>query len=66
MTFPLMGLDLAEFNTGARERAAAGGGGGAAASSLYNCIAIVNHVGQLKGGHCAWMPPLPPPPSRIL
>lgn len=51
-----MGLDLSEFHTGAAARkaaAVAAGGGGAGVSSVYNCIAIVNHEGQLKGGHCA-------------
>lgn len=69
MTFPLTDLDLSEFHTGLRERAAALAAGAAgvsaeALSSTYNCVAIVNHVGQLKGGHCACLraPSTPPPP----
>jgi hypothetical protein len=48
--FPLSGLNLSEINSGARASAAQGGT--PAPESLYDCIAVVNQIGQLRGGHC--------------
>ena len=47
--FPLVGLDLTDFNGEAKAAALPA----VPSPSLYDAIAVVNHTGQLRGGHCA-------------
>ena len=55
--FPLVGLDLSEFELKSRnqrkgvEGSVASGDSTTAAPNLYDCIAVVNHMGSMAGGH---------------
>jgi ubiquitin C-terminal hydrolase len=74
VSFPLVGLDLSEFNGAAR--AEFGDGPETTARSIYDCVAVVQQHGQMKGGHCAFSAPgekgaviedatlTPPPPTH--
>ncbi len=55
VAFPLVGLDLSEFNGAAR--AEFGDGPETTARSIYDCVAAVQQHGQMKGGHCAFSAP---------
>ena len=48
--FPLTGLNLSEIDAGSR--AAAEDLGTPVPENLYDCLAVVNQLGQLRGGHC--------------
>jgi Ubiquitin carboxyl-terminal hydrolase len=52
VSFPLSGLDLSEFHGAAIAEKAEKGT--ASHSSLYDCVAVVNQSGKMKGGHCAY------------
>jgi hypothetical protein len=58
--FPLVGLDLSEFNESARQEFG-DDVEEVKARSLYDCVGVVQQHGQMKGGHCAFAPHLPPP-----
>jgi len=52
--FPLVGLDLSEFELKSRNRASSGGAESSSTPktpNLYDCIAVVNHMGSMAGGH---------------
>ena len=60
--FPLVGLDLSAFNSAAK--AEFGDGPESKACSIYDCVAVVQQHGQMKGGHCALRAPPPIPYTR--
>lgn len=45
VVFPLVGLDLSKFELKSKN------GDGVSRPSLYDCIAVVNHMGGMGGGH---------------